>query len=87
MSIFAVGGDELTEKSGSAFPEFPGEHPSKAQLEPWLDAWTEDLNTSGYGAFTRNEVPHECAKLLILRGLLAVPADPAAAAALTPALR
>ena len=53
MSIFALGeesADKLSSLAVGGFPVFPGEHPTKAQLEPWLDAWTEDLNTSGFSA-------------------------------------
>ena len=83
MSIFALGeesADKLSSLAMGGFPVFPGEHPTKAQLEPWLDAWTEDLNTSGFGAFTRGEIPVECLKLKVTRALLAVPSDAAAAA-------
>ena len=83
MSIFALGeesADKLSSLAVGGFPVFPGEHPTKAQLEPWLDAWTEDLNTSGFGAFTRGEVPVECLKLKVTRALLTVPSDAAAAA-------
>ena len=62
------------------FPEFPAEHPTKAQLDPWIDSWTEDLNTSGFGAFTRGEVPFEVSRLKVVRPLLVVPADASAAA-------
>ena len=85
MSIFAVGDESASDKMaslsvGGSFPDFPGEHPTKAQLEPWIDTWTEDLNTSGYGAFTRGEVPFEVLKLKVMRPLLNVPADASAAA-------
>ena len=71
MSIFAVGDESASDKMaslsvGGSFPDFPGEHPTKAQLEPWIDTWTEDLNTSGYGAFTRGEVPFEVLKLKVM---------------------
>ena len=84
MSIFAVGDESVSDKMASlsvgSFPDFPAEHPTKAQLDPWIDSWTEDLNTSGFGAFTRNEVPFEVARLKVLRPLLVVPADAGAAA-------
>ena len=70
----------MADTTSSGFPDFPGEHPSKADVERWITAWTEDLGTSGYGAFTRNEVPYEVVKLKQLRPLLRVPADPAAKA-------
>ena len=70
----------LADTTSSGFPDFPGEHPSKADVERWITAWTEDLGTSGYGASTRNEVPYEVVKLKQLRPLLTVPTEPAAKA-------
>lgn len=71
MTSFAAIGDDLAgqlaDTTSSGFPDFPGEHPSKADVERWITVWTEDLGTSGYGAFTRGEVPYEVVKLKQLR--------------------
>ena len=62
----------------TAFPEFPGEKPSKLEIKNWLDKWGDGLNASGYGALLRGEVPYDLKKLAA-RPLLTIPesAEPA----------
>ena len=84
MGGFAVGNDELTNRltgvASSGFPDFPGEHPSRAAMERWVTTWTEDMGTAGFGAFTRGEIPFEVEEFNVVRNLITVPSDPAAAA-------
>ena len=65
-------------KSASAFPDFPGESPPKAQLKTWVETWKDDLQNTGYAPLLRGELPHTLMKLAP-RALLPVPAgsDPA----------
>jgi hypothetical protein len=59
-----VADDGMSEKNGkTAWPEYPGETPSKKSLITWVEAWTEDLNTSGFSALLRKELPYEVQRL------------------------
>ena len=74
--------DDVTADSGkAAWPPFPGEKPSKQKLISWLDSWEDDLNTGGFAALLRDEIPFDCQKLKP-RPLIPVPldADPVRAA-------
>ena len=67
--------DDAQADSGKAsWPAFPGERPAKQKLIAWIDAWEDDLNTAGFSAILRGELPFECQKLKP-RDLLLVPAD------------
>ena len=60
----------------------PGENPTEVQLEEWIEAWDEDMNQADFGAFTRDELPYDVAKL-VARPLLAIPTDVDKQAAVT----
>ena len=53
MSNFAAVSAAANNVTANGFPEFPGENPTKVQLEEWIEAWDEDMNQAGFGAFTR----------------------------------
>ena len=75
--VFAADVDTAkTDKT--SFPDFPGENPPQADMLKWLDAWHDDLVTSGFSAHLRGELPFELAKLKP-RELLPVPSDATAA--------
>ena len=47
--VFAA--DANTAKTDkTSFPDFPGESPPQAEMLKWLDAWHDDLVTSGFSA-------------------------------------
>ena len=75
MSNFAAVSAAPNNVTANGFPEFPGENPTKVQLEEWIEAWDEDMNQAGFGAFTRGELPYDVAKL-VARPLLPVPRYP-----------
>ena len=76
---FVFAADVDTAKTDkTSFPDFPGENPSQADMLKWLDAWHDDLVTSGFSAHLRGELPFELAKLKP-RELLPVPSDATAA--------
>ena len=75
--VFAADVDTAkTDKT--SFPDYPGENPPQADMLKWLDAWHDDLVTSGFSAHLRGELPFELAKLKP-RELLQVPTDATAA--------
>ena len=76
---FVFAADVDTAKTDkTSFPDFPGENPPQADMLKWLDAWHDDLVTSGFSAHLRGELPFELAKLKP-RELLPVPPDATAA--------
>ena len=76
---FVFAADVDTAKTDkTSFPDFPGENPPQAEMLKWLDAWHDDLVTSGFSAHLRGELPFELAKLKP-RDLLPVPSDASAA--------
>ena len=76
---FVFAADVDTAKTDkTSFPDFPGENPPQAEMLKWLDAWHDDLVTSGFSAHLRGELPFELAKLKP-RDLLPVPSDATAA--------
>ena len=77
MSSFSATSAEAKNVTANSFPEFPGEYPTRVQLDAWIKVWI-----TGFGAFARGELPYEVAKL-IPRELLAVPTDPALAVGVT----
>ena len=79
-SLFVVD-EAATPGSGgkTSFPDFPGEAPTKLEIVTFIETWTDDLNSTGFSAPLRNQLPFELAKLK-RRDLLTVPADPALAA-------
>ena len=79
MSFLSATSAEAKNVAANSFPEFPGEYPTRVQLDAWIKVWIEDMNVAGFGAFARGELPYEVAKL-IPRDLLAVPTDAALAA-------
>ena len=61
---FVFAADVDTAKTDkTSFPDFPGEDPPQADMLKWLDAWHNDLVTSGFSAHLRGELPFELAKL------------------------
>ena len=63
-SIFAVAHDDGNPDTvKSAFPEYPGENPTKSTLVSWVKHWEYDLDANGYSAPRRGEVPFELKKL------------------------
>ena len=45
---FVFAADVDTAKTDkTSFPDFPGENPPQADMLKWLDAWHDDLVTSG----------------------------------------
>ena len=78
MSFLSATSAEAKNVAANSFPEFPGEYPTRVQLDAWIKVWIEDMNVTGFGAFARGELPYEVAKL-IPRDLLAVPSDAALA--------
>ena len=61
---FVFAADVDTAKTDkTSFPDFPGENPPQADMLKWLDAWHDDLVTSGFSAHLRGELPFELAKL------------------------
>ena len=69
-----IADDAQADSGKPTWPAFPGERPAKQKLIAWLDAWEDDLNTAGFSAIMRGELPFECQKLKP-RELLSVPAD------------
>ena len=63
MAMAAEAHSETDKKERITFPDFPGEEPSKRALQRWLDTWDDDLNSSGYAAIMRGELPFDVAKL------------------------
>ena len=48
---FVFAADVDTAKTDkTSFPDFPGENPPQADMLKWLDAWHDDLVTSGFSA-------------------------------------
>ena len=46
---FVFAADVDTAKTDkTSFPDFPGENPPQADMLKWLDAWHDDLVTSGF---------------------------------------
>ena len=72
--IFAANAEANNVMSQTAFAVFPGEFPDRSSLEAWVKSWMADMNTAGFGCFTRGEVPHDVAKL-VPKTLLPVPTD------------
>ena len=64
MTTFAANRAAANDKLANGFPDFPGEQPNKKELEEWFDVWDEKMHSGGFGAFTRNEVPYDIAKLI-----------------------
>ena len=57
---FVFAADVDTAKTDkTSFPDFPGENPPQAEMLKWLDAWHDDLVTSGFSAHLRGELPFE----------------------------
>ena len=51
---FVFAADVDTAKTDkTSFPDFPGENPPQAEMLKWLDAWHDDLVTSGFSAHLR----------------------------------
>ena len=82
MSNFAAISAAANNVTANSFTEFPGENPTKVQLEEWIEAWDEDMNQAGFGAFTRDELPYDVAKL-VARPLLPLPTEADKIAAVT----
>ena len=86
MSFLSATSAEAKNVAANSFPEFPGEYPTRVQLDAWIKVWIEDMNVTGFGAFARGELPYEVAKL-IPRDLLAVPTDAALAVGVMDAIQ
>ena len=72
--LVSMADDGKTESpTKSSFPDYPEENPTKSAAIRWLDTWEDDLNSSGYAAIMRGELPHDVARLTD-RELLDVPA-------------
>ena len=82
MDFVLAADAEAAKTDKTSFPDFPGENPPQAEMLKWLDAWHDDLVTSGFSAHLRGELPFELAKLKP-RELLPVPTDAAAAVSVT----
>ena len=60
MSNFAAVSAAANNVTANGFPEFPGENPTKVQLEEWIEAHIA-LTPLGSGC-TKNKGPFACAR-------------------------
>ena len=72
--IFTASAEANNVMPHAVFAVFPGEFPTRSALEAWIKSWIADMNTAGFGCFTRGELPHDVAKL-VPKTLLPVPTD------------
>jgi hypothetical protein len=64
-STFVVDAEPDNKDGKAAYPDFPGEKPSKVELVSWLDKWDDGLNSLGYAAPLRGDVPYDVKKLTL----------------------
>ena len=56
IMIFTASAEANNVMPHAVFAVFPGEFPTRSVLEVWIKSWMADMNTAGFGCFTRGEV-------------------------------
>ena len=63
QGILATTEEPKPEIGKNVWAEFPDEVPTKVQLISWTDSWRDSLESNGFGAYLRGELPYELQKL------------------------